>query len=120
MIKRTAALYSSECSKRPSSKDAASEGARRTLRYVEPLSDATCLREALRRRQGTPLEDFFSILLDRAIRHERPLYQFAVTLSALGYRCAPLLENRQAGTRADPIRAGLEHRERRPPIPDPA
>ena len=46
------ALYTSECSKRPSSKAAASEGARRTLRYVEPLSDAS-----------TPLEDFFSILL---------------------------------------------------------
>ena len=46
------ALYTSECSKRPSSKAAASEGARRTFRYVEPLSDAR-----------TPLEDFFSILL---------------------------------------------------------
>jgi hypothetical protein len=39
------------CSKRPSSKAAASEEARRTLRYVEPLSDAR-----------TPLADFFSIL----------------------------------------------------------
>ncbi len=38
--------------KRPSSKAAASEEARRTLQYVEPLSDAR-----------TPLEDFFSILL---------------------------------------------------------
>ena len=47
------ALYTSECSKRPSSKAAASEGARCTLRYVEPLSDAR-----------TPLEDFFSILLE--------------------------------------------------------
>jgi flagellar assembly factor FliW len=36
----------------PSSKAAASEEARRTLRYVEPLSDAR-----------TPLADFFSILL---------------------------------------------------------
>jgi len=35
-----------------SSKAAASEEARRTLRYVEPLSDAR-----------TPLADFFSILL---------------------------------------------------------
>jgi len=26
--------------------------------YVESLSDATCLREALRRRQGTPLAAF--------------------------------------------------------------
>ena len=40
------------CSKRPFSKAAASEEARRTLRYVEPLSDAR-----------TPLADFFSILL---------------------------------------------------------
>jgi hypothetical protein len=42
----------SGCTKRPSSKAAASEEARRTLRYVEPLSDAR-----------TPLADFFSILL---------------------------------------------------------
>ena len=41
------------CSKRPSSKAAASKEARRTLRYVEPLSDAR-----------TPLAGFFSILLD--------------------------------------------------------
>jgi hypothetical protein len=27
------------------------------------VRDATCLREALRRRQGTRLEDFFNILL---------------------------------------------------------
>jgi hypothetical protein len=38
------------CSKRPSSKAAASEEARRTLRYVEPLSDAR-----------TMLADFFSV-----------------------------------------------------------
>jgi len=41
------------CSKRPSSKAAASTEARRTLRYVEPLCDAR-----------TPLADFFSILLE--------------------------------------------------------
>jgi hypothetical protein len=41
------------CSKKAFSKAAASEEARRTLRYVEPLSDAR-----------TPLADFFSILLD--------------------------------------------------------
>ena len=52
MREKTVALYSSECSKRLSGKAAASEGARRTLRYVERLSDAR-----------TPLEDFFSILL---------------------------------------------------------
>src|SRR5574339_387544 len=40
----------SGCSKRLSSKAAASKEARRTLRYVEPLSDAR-----------TPLADFFSI-----------------------------------------------------------
>ena len=40
------------CSKSPSSKAAASEEARRTLWYVEPLSDAR-----------TPLAGFFSILL---------------------------------------------------------
>jgi hypothetical protein len=43
----------SGCSKRPSSKAAASEEARRTLRYVEPLSDVR-----------TPLADFFSVLLE--------------------------------------------------------
>jgi hypothetical protein len=40
--------------KKAVSKAAASEEARRTLRYVEPLSAAT-----------TPLTDFFSILLMR-------------------------------------------------------
>jgi predicted HNH restriction endonuclease len=43
----------SGCSKRPSSKAAVSEEARRTFRYVEPLSDTR-----------TPLADFFSILLE--------------------------------------------------------
>jgi hypothetical protein len=46
----------SGCSKRPSSKAAASEEARRTLRYVEPLSDAR-----------TMLADFFSILLEQRL-----------------------------------------------------
>ena len=45
------------CSKRLFSKAAASEAARRTLRYVEPLSDAR-----------TPLADFFSILLEGVCR----------------------------------------------------
>jgi hypothetical protein len=44
------------CSKRPSSKAAASEDARRTFRYVELLSEARTL-----------LADFFSILLKRAL-----------------------------------------------------
>jgi hypothetical protein len=43
----------SGCSKRLTSKAAASEEARRTLRYVEPL-----------REVRTPLADFFSILLE--------------------------------------------------------
>jgi hypothetical protein len=42
----------SGCSKRLSSKAAANEEARRTLRYVEPLNDAR-----------TMLEEFFNILL---------------------------------------------------------
>jgi hypothetical protein len=37
------------------------------LRYVEGLNDATCLREALRRRQGTTLADFFSILQESLV-----------------------------------------------------
>ena len=47
---RTRGAYPVECSKRLSSKAAASEAARRTLRYVEPLSEARM-----------PLVDFFSI-----------------------------------------------------------
>jgi hypothetical protein len=43
---------SAGCSKRPSGKAAASEEARRKLRYVEPLSDAR-----------TPLMDFFNTLI---------------------------------------------------------
>jgi hypothetical protein len=49
------ARMTSGCSKRLSSKAAASEEARRTFRYVESLSDAR-----------TPLADFFSILLDES------------------------------------------------------
>ena len=45
-------VHHAGCSKRPSSKAAASEEARRTLRYVETLNDARTL-----------LADFFSILL---------------------------------------------------------
>jgi hypothetical protein len=43
---------SAGCSKRPSRKAAASEEVRRTLRYVEPLSEAR-----------TPLANFFNSLL---------------------------------------------------------
>src|SRR5882762_1491246 len=55
---------SAGCSKRPFSKAAASEEARRTLRYVEPLSDAR-----------TPLADFFSILLKHLIQGAQKLLQ---------------------------------------------
>jgi hypothetical protein len=48
------------CSKRPSSKAATSEEARRTLRYVEPLSDARTL-----------LAVFFSILLQISTSFDR-------------------------------------------------
>jgi hypothetical protein len=53
------ASITSGCSKRPSSKAAASEEARRTLRYVELLSDVR-----------TPLADFFSILI-KELANER-------------------------------------------------
>src|SRR5712691_5390735 len=46
------------CSKRPFSKAAASEEARRTLRYVEPLNDAR-----------TPLADFFQHPANVLIAH---------------------------------------------------
>jgi hypothetical protein len=61
---RTESVWPAGCSERPSSKAAASEEAKSySLPYVEPLSVATCLREALRRRQGTPLADFVNSLL---------------------------------------------------------
>jgi hypothetical protein len=52
MTEGTKASIISECSRRPSGKAAASEEARRTLQYVEPLSDAR-----------TMLAVFFSILI---------------------------------------------------------
>ena len=54
---------SAGCSKRLSSKAAASEEARRTLRYVEPLSDAR-----------TTLASFFSILLVFDLRFGKVAY----------------------------------------------
>ncbi len=56
-----AGVHRAGCSKRPSSKAAASEEARRTLRYVEPLSDAR-----------TPLVGFFSILSEVAVIDDLP------------------------------------------------
>ena len=52
-------MHHAGCSKRLSSKAAASEEARLTLRYVEPLSDAR-----------TPLADFFSIPLEASREHD--------------------------------------------------
>jgi len=61
---RIESVWPAGCSERPPSKAAASEEAKSySLPYVEPLSAATCLREALRRRQGTPLADFVNSLL---------------------------------------------------------
>ena len=58
--------YPAGCSKRPSSKAAASEEARRTLRYVEPLSEARTMlgerRVSARRGWAGEKSDFFSIL----------------------------------------------------------
>jgi len=51
-MSRSETERSAGCSKRPSGKVAASEEVRRTLRYVEPLSDAR-----------TPLADFFNTLI---------------------------------------------------------
>ena len=51
-------------------KAAASEEARRTLRYVEPLSDAR-----------TPLADFFSILLGACVNR----YAYAAHLNNDGF-----------------------------------
>ena len=50
---RIRSVHLAGCSKRPSSKAAVSEEARRTLRYVELLSEAR-----------TPLADFFSVPLE--------------------------------------------------------
>jgi hypothetical protein len=59
--------HSLGCSKRPFSKAAASEGASRTLRYVEPLSDARTMhgkrRASARRGWAGEKSDFFSILV---------------------------------------------------------
>ncbi len=74
MRERTVARNTPECSKRPSSKAAASEGVRRTLRYVERLSEAR-----------TPLEDFFSILLGRKVLCQRLLIPFTLPLLVLTY-----------------------------------
>ena len=72
----------SGCSKRPFSKAAASEEARRTLRYVEPLSDAR-----------TMLADFFSILLD--VEH----YAYLPAIACL-LECVEMLRN--------PLHIGVE------------
>ena len=67
-------------SKRPSSKAAASEEARRTLRYVEPLSEVR-----------TKLADFFSVLL---LLEVHPELRISPTLIGAG---AQVLRNIPAG-----------------------
>src|SRR4249920_793404 len=73
---------SAGCSKMPSSKAAASEEARRTLRYVEPLSAAR-----------TPLEDFFSILLG-SIEPDARAGSASMDLKELRQLTAPELEEK--------------------------
>ncbi len=61
--------------------------------YVEPLSDATCLCEALRRRQGTTLADFFRILLGTSGAGERFGHQLRQAVSKVG-----VLDGRRMGS----------------------
>ena len=79
------------CSKRPSSKAAASEEARRTLRYVELLSEVR-----------TPLAEFSSILLGREFSEPKgvevlvetfTVYQFGM---GTGFHEAPFVEDENA------------------------
>jgi len=73
MTEGTKATITLGCSKRLSSKAATSEEARRTLRYVEPLSDVR-----------TPLADFFSILLNRCHSAVLRYLRFDIAGSGLG------------------------------------
>jgi len=57
LAKGASPSYLAGCSKRPSSKAAASEEVRRTLQYVEPLSEAR-----------TPMAGFLSSLRARTLR----------------------------------------------------
>jgi hypothetical protein len=79
--------YYAGCSKRPSSEAAASEEARRTLRYVEPLSDARTMHGKIRilARRGRPGEKsgLFSILLE--------LFGSSIGRVAVMLLCATLL-----------------------------
>ena len=73
MTEGTKATITPGCSKRLSSKAATSEEARRTLQYVEPLSDVR-----------TPLADFFSILLNRSRNAVLRYTHFGIAGSGLG------------------------------------
>ena len=64
---RTTGAHRAGRSKKPSSKAAASEEARRTLRYVEPLSAAR-----------TTLADFFSLLLKHELDADGPQVNIGV------------------------------------------
>ena len=81
-----------------SSKAAVSEEARRTLRYVEPLSDTR-----------TPLADFFSILLEKATGFSRNGWPTCVGISARhGSKYAA----------PDQDRSPTQQTERNAPLPD--
>jgi hypothetical protein len=73
----TRAEHQTGCSESPSSKAAASEEARRTLRYVEPLRDAR-----------TKLAGFFSILLEEAALLEKV---FVYNGGGFGGKLSPFL-----------------------------
>ena len=68
-VREITGVHHAGCSKKPTSKAAASEEARRTLRYVEPLSAARTphgkRRVSARRGRAGEKGDFFSILLAR-------------------------------------------------------
>ena len=87
------------CTKRPFNKAAASEETRRTLRYVEPLSDAR-----------TMLADFFSILLERA-RHCATIVPFVplhLLLQLTLWSIVMSLPPADARTRMAPTGSALE------------
>ena len=93
---RTSGEHRAGCSKRLSSKAAASEEARRTLRYVELLSEAR-----------TKLADFFSILLDRSFpgRRKRVVVdQFLVCGEIIGFNGEVVLIERLRASRGTEVR----------------
>ena len=72
LVKCAEGVRAAGCSKWPSSKAGASEAARRTFRYVEPLNDAR-----------TKLADFFSILLEKVCDFVRKMTGVALAVQQL-------------------------------------